>query len=108
MRDSVATVGLRDRWYGADEYLEVLAGARVVVAPYPRHRGMSRLILEAAAVGTPVVADRYGLMGRLVKDHGLGIAVSTARPAVFRDALDQLLARDGVDREALRRFAGRY
>jgi glycosyltransferase involved in cell wall biosynthesis len=108
MRDAGATVDLRDRWIGADEYLEVLAGARVVVAPYPRHRGMSRLILEAAAVGTPVVADRYGLMGRLVKDHGLGLAVSTARPAVFRDALDQLLARDGVDREALRRFAGRY
>jgi glycosyltransferase involved in cell wall biosynthesis len=108
MRGAGAEVDLRDRWIEPDEYLEVLSGARVIAAPYPRHRGMSRLIVEAAAAGTPVVADRYGLLGRLVREHRLGLVVNSARPAEFRGALDQFLWSDDVDREALRRFAGRY
>jgi hypothetical protein len=109
MRAAGAEVDLRDRWIDGAEYLSVLAGAKVVAAPYPRHRGMSRLIVEAAAAGTPVVADRYGLLGRLVREHRLGLVVDCERPLEFRRALDALLA-DGssVDRDALRRFAGRY
>jgi glycosyltransferase involved in cell wall biosynthesis len=109
MRGAGAEVDLRDRWIDANEYLSVLAQAKVVAAPYPRHRGSSRLILEAAAVGTPVVADRYGLLGRQVREHRLGLAVDSERPLELRRALDSLLAGNaGVDREALRRFAGRY
>ena len=109
MRGAGAEVDLRDRWVDGREYLSVLAQAKVVAAPYPRHRGSSRLIVEAAAVGTPVVADRYGLMGRQVREHRLGLAVDSERPLELRRALDTLLA-DGaaVDHEALRRFAGRY
>jgi glycosyltransferase involved in cell wall biosynthesis len=109
MRGVGADVDLRDRWLDGDEYLSVLAQAQVVAAPYPRHRGSSRLILEAAAVGTPVVADRYGLLGRQVREHRLGLVVDSEQPLELRRALDTLLAGDaGVDREALRRFAGRY
>jgi glycosyltransferase involved in cell wall biosynthesis len=109
MRVAGADVDLRDRWIEADENLAILSGVQVVAAPYPRHRGMSRLIVEAAAVGTPVVADRYGLLGRLVREHRLGLAVDCERPLEFRRALDSVLAgATGVDREALRRFAGRY
>jgi FkbM family methyltransferase len=34
--------------------------------------------------------------------------VNSARPEEFRRALDEMLARDDVDRDALRRFAGHY
>jgi hypothetical protein len=55
------------------------------------------------------VADRYGLLGRQVREHRLGLAVDSERPLELRRALDSLLAGNaGVDREALRRFAGRY
>jgi glycosyltransferase involved in cell wall biosynthesis len=110
MRAAGAAVDLRDRWLGYDEYLQVFASAKVVAAPYPRHRGSSRLIVEAAAVGTPVVADRYGLLGRRVRDHGIGLVVDGDNPRELRNALDALLADDGslVNPEALRRFAEQH
>jgi glycosyltransferase involved in cell wall biosynthesis len=104
-----AEVDLRARWLGSDELLSVLAHAQVVAAPYPRHRGSARLIVEAAAVGTPVVADRYGLLGRQVREHGLGLAVDCEQPRELRRALDAVLAGEAApDPDALRAFAGRY
>jgi glycosyltransferase involved in cell wall biosynthesis len=109
MRGAGAEVDLRARWIEPDELLTVLAQAQVVAAPYPRHRGSSRLIVEAAAVGTPVVADRYGLLGRQVREHRVGLTVDCEQPRVFRRALDSVLAGEAdVDRESLRAFAGRY
>jgi glycosyltransferase involved in cell wall biosynthesis len=109
MRAAGAEVDLRDRWIELDELLSVLSHAQVVAAPYPRHRGSSRLIVEAAAVGTPVVADRYGLLGRQVREHRIGLTVDCAQPRELRRALDSVLAGEAnIDAEALRRFAGRY
>jgi glycosyltransferase involved in cell wall biosynthesis len=108
MRAAGADVDLREGWIAQEEYFAILARARVVAAPYPRHRGSSRLIHEAAGAGTPVVADRYGLLGRTVREHGIGITVRSERPAELRDALERLLHDGHHDREALRRFAGRY
>lgn len=110
MRAAGAHVALLDRWLAEDEYLATLAGARVVAIPYPFHRGMSRLLLESAAARTPVVADRFGLLGWLTRTHGLGVAVDTADPEDFRAALDALTAAppDPAQAARLERFAARY
>ncbi len=46
--------------------------ADVVLAPYPRHQGMSGVVLLAAAAGVPVLSGSYGLMGEYVRRTGWG------------------------------------
>jgi glycosyltransferase involved in cell wall biosynthesis len=89
---------------------DVLASARVAVLPYRRHVGMSRVLIEAAVAGTPVVADSFGLLGHLAEDWGLGTAVDTDDALAFAAALDRTLADPGVVedlRRSVERIAGR-
>jgi glycosyltransferase involved in cell wall biosynthesis len=73
--------------------LELLSCARCVVIAYVGHKGSSRVLTEAAAVGTPVVAHAGGLVGALVREHGLGLAVDARDPGALRAAV-LALARD--------------
>ena len=111
MRSAGADVDLRLHRHDEIEGLAVLAGGSCIVLPYPRHYTMSRVLLEAAAVGTPVVVHDFGLLGHLVRSHGLGIAVDCRNPRALRYALDRLCADpDAVTRHAprLRAFVERY
>ncbi len=55
----------------------------VILAPYQKHVGMSGILLLAAAAKKPVLASNYGLMGQLVRQNKLGIAVdSTSHKAI--------------------------
>src|SRR3546814_9883678 len=49
----------------------------VVLAPYQRFVGSSGVLLWAASRGRPLLAQDYGLVGRLTADHGLGLTVDT-------------------------------
>jgi glycosyltransferase involved in cell wall biosynthesis len=84
------------------EGLEVLAGARCAVIPYVHTYGMSRSFLEAASVGTPVIAHRHGLVGHLVRKHDLGLAVDCDDPGALRDAILHL----SRDPDPARRYEG--
>jgi glycosyltransferase involved in cell wall biosynthesis len=103
-------VDLRPRHHSELEGLEVLASACCAVLPYPRHAGMSRVLVEAASVGTPVVADRFGLLGHLVRTHRLGLAVDATDPPALRAAVLELAdpERAASYAEALARFAARF
>jgi glycosyltransferase involved in cell wall biosynthesis len=110
MRQGGATVELR-RWsHQEPEALALLRQARCAVLPYHRHGGASRVLLESAASGTPVVAHDYGLVAALVKRHRLGRVVDCGDPAAFRRALIEVSADGEIERygSALRRFANRY
>lgn len=84
-------IRVENNWITDAEVPNLLAGARVSAIPYPRHFGMSRVLLEAAAAGIPVVGNEFGLIGRLINDHQLGMAVNTNDPHEFALALDQSL-----------------
>jgi glycosyltransferase involved in cell wall biosynthesis len=90
--------------------LDVLARAGCVLLPYPRHGGMSRVLLEAAAVGTPIVANEYGLVGDLVRRHGLGAAVDCRDRVALHRALLEFSSGAAAERFApgLSAFADRY
>lgn len=93
------------------EALRTLRRARCAVLPYPAHMGMSRVLLEACTVGTPVVATDYGLVGHLVREHSLGLAVRQGDSAGLRRAVVSLVEDDdapGRYGPALRRFAEGY
>jgi len=104
MRDSGADVHVRGRTQSESEGLAMLAGGLCAVLPYPRHYGMSRVLLEAAAVGTPVVAHEFGLIGHFVRDHGLGAAVDCRDPAAFADAIQRFTTDDGAPAHFARRL----
>lgn len=110
MRGAGARVEVRDWWHTEESKLDVLLGAKCIVVPYPRHYGMSRALVEAAWVGTPVVAHDFGLVGHLVRRYGIGMAVDCNSPELLRRAILSFV--EGEDstsrREALRSFAGRY
>lgn len=69
--------------------------ADLVLAPYQRHVGMSGILLWAAAWKTPVLSSNYGLMGKVVQDHSLGISVDSESSAEIAIGLEQFLY-DGI------------
>jgi glycosyltransferase involved in cell wall biosynthesis len=110
MQAADADVTLRTWPHGEQEGLAVLGRMRCAVLPYQRHYGMSRVLVEAAHVGTPVVVQRGGLVGHLVEQWGIGTAVDCRDPRALRAALDAEAAAfdDGSRREALEAFASRF
>jgi glycosyltransferase involved in cell wall biosynthesis len=110
MQQAAATVELRARRHSEGEGLQALASARTVLLPYRKHYTGSRVLLEAATVGTPVIAHGDGLLGDLVRRHELGLAVDCTDPGAFREALLWMTEADRSPEygEALGRWAARY
>jgi glycosyltransferase involved in cell wall biosynthesis len=111
MRSAGARVTVRARRHTEREGLEALAGARCAVLPYTRFRGASRVVLEAASVGTPLVVHDHGLIGYQVRRYQLGHAVDCSDPHALRSAVVSLTEDPGaVSRyaDALSRYAERH
>jgi glycosyltransferase involved in cell wall biosynthesis len=90
MRRSGATVDVRSYRHSETEGLRLLAQANCALLPYPRHDGMSRVLLEACTVGTPVVVHDRGLLGYLVRRHSLGRTVDCRDARELRRAILEL------------------
>jgi hypothetical protein len=52
-----------------------------VLAPYQRFVGSSGVLLWAARAGRPVLAQEFGLIGRLTRDYRLGVVADSSDPA---------------------------
>ncbi len=72
------------------EVMQELASARCAVLPYRFHPGTSRVLTEAAAVGTPLIAPDHGLVGHLMREYEIGITADPTNPEALRSALLQL------------------
>lgn len=107
LREAGAAVTTSFRWYSEDEIYALLSSASCVVAPYTRHVGMSRVLVEAASAGVPIVADEYGLLGHWVRERHLGVAVDSSDARAFAEALAQILSWEdrSVLKQHLRSFA---
>jgi glycosyltransferase involved in cell wall biosynthesis len=109
MRRAGATVDVRAYRHSETEGLRALARAKCAVLPYPLHDGMSRVLVEACSVGTPVVVQDRGLLGYLVRRHGLGRAVDCHDAGAFRRAVLALVETDNAEyADNLGRFASRF
>ncbi len=73
-------VTVENRWIMDEELDNLTTQADVILAPYQRYVGSSGVLLWAAAAAKPVLTQNYGLIGRLVREHGLGLAVDTEDP----------------------------
>lgn len=102
-------VDLQDRWISDEDAARMMREASAVAVTYRRHIGMSRVLLEAAAAGTPVVSTDFGLTGRLVREYGLGATADISDAHQLAKAIDRVLAERPQDRSAaLESFAQRY
>ena len=77
-----------------------------ILALYQRHIGGSAVLVRAAAAERPALASDYGLVGQLVRTHGLGLALDATRPAAIARALTEFLETDPLGNpEQMRNFA---
>ena len=85
--------------------VEILYGlADIVVQPAVWPEPFSRVPLEAAALGKPVIATRVGGTPEAVEDKVTGLLVERSDPAALAHAIEELLGDSGL-REALGRRA---
>jgi glycosyltransferase involved in cell wall biosynthesis len=101
-------VHLEDRRVSSGELQALITRSDVVLAPYQRFVGSSGVLLWAAGAGKPVITQDYGLIGRLVRDHELGISADVTDPKVLAAAIGDMLARGPhvfINRVTARSFA---
>ena len=108
---------VREAWDGPAEALVTLApvsqpgvigwlrAADVMVLPSRVREGGPRVLLEAFAAGTPVVACDVGAVGAVLEHGALGALVASADPAALADAIVEALC--GSEATARRTKAAR-
>jgi hypothetical protein len=78
-----------------------------VLAPYQRFVGSSGVLLWAARAGRPVLAQEFGLIGKLTRDNHLGIAVDSGDPTKLAREIGRMIESGPstfFDRTAAARF----
>jgi glycosyltransferase involved in cell wall biosynthesis len=101
-------LNLEDRWIPAAELDTIVGAADVVLAPYQRFVGSSGVLLWAARMGIPVLTQDFGLLGRLVHDHRLGLTADTLDPASLAAGIERMVIEGPgafVDANAAQSFA---
>ena len=97
-----------DRRLDSDELAALVRQSDVVLAPYQRFVGSSGVLLWAALNGRPVLAQDYGLVGRLTREHRLGLSVDACAPSEVAREMTRMVS-DGparfFDSESAERFA---
>ena len=114
LRDSYpdTPVFLFDRFLTDDEFMTLISASDIVCMPYIKFRGMSGILIHAAAYGRPVLASEFGLVGELVKRYDLGVVCDMTKPEELVKALyksvDEYTDLDETRRSELKAFAVRY
>jgi glycosyltransferase involved in cell wall biosynthesis len=91
---SAAHVVAVDRFLGDDEIRNLFAASDVILLPYQQHVGNSGVLMRAAAAGLPVLGPDYGVVGQLIRENQLGLAVDTTRPAAIAQGMNLFLSNE--------------
>jgi glycosyltransferase involved in cell wall biosynthesis len=73
------------------ETLPIIAAMDALVLPVTRPEGLGGVLLEAMAVGVPVIATRLGGPLEIIEDHVSGLLVEPRQPIQLAQALAELL-----------------
>ena len=82
---------IEDRWLDRAELAVLVERSDVVLAPYQRFVGSSGVLMWAARAGRPVLAQEYGLVGRLTRDHRLGAVADSSDPAHLAREIERMI-----------------
>ena len=88
---------LENRSLALAEIAALVVRSDVVLAPYQRFVGSSGVLLWAAGAGRPVLSQGFGLVGRLIREHRLGLAVDTTDALALATAMGRMID-DGAAR----------
>jgi glycosyltransferase involved in cell wall biosynthesis len=84
-----------------EEAMDAIARARMALLSFGWVPVGSRVLLEAAAAGTPVVGSGRGAVGHLIRNNGLGLTVDPDDSGAMRQAIQEL----ALDPDSPRRFS---
>ncbi|MFH1731615.1 MAG: glycosyltransferase family 4 protein [Planctomycetota bacterium] len=109
LREQIKERGLEDRvslpgWLPHDQLRTKMRAADVLVAPYVVARdgdrdGVPNILIEAAALGLPIVACNSGGIGELVINGETGRLVPPNEPELIAGAIKSVLATPDTTRE---------
>lgn len=110
MRAAGVLVETRLERLAYEEALDSLAGANAALLSFGWVPPGSRVLLEAASCGTPVIGSSVGAVGHLIRNNNLGLAVDPTDPVSLRRAIQEMaiepICRDRYA-EGLRSYASR-
>ncbi|MGA9453417.1 MAG: glycosyltransferase family 4 protein [Verrucomicrobiia bacterium] len=93
---------LVNRYVSMAEEKEVFAASDVVLLPYLNHYGASGVLSRAVAAGKPVIVSNEQLLGRLVREHGLGLLFPSGNLPALSECIRQAIQ---FSPEVIGRFA---
>lgn len=105
LHEAVEWLGLRQ------DMPELIASVDVVIAPSVYPESFGRSIVEAQAIGRPVVASRLGAFPELIEDGERGLLVPPGDAPALADAIERLLTDAPLRQrclEAGRRYVERH
>ena len=97
LTDTIEVLGFRD------DVASLVAAADALVLSSD-HEGLPVAVMEALALGTPVVATAVGGLPEAVEDGRSGLLVAPRDPVALADAIERLISEDGL-RDGLSRGA---
>lgn len=80
-----------DRRLDQAELDGLVTQSAVILAPYQRFVGSSGVLLWAARAGRPVLAQSFGLVGRLTREHRLGRVADSSDPAKLAAEIQRMV-----------------
>ena len=80
-----------DRRLDRAELDSLVTQSAVILAPYQRFVGSSGVLLWAARAGRPVLAQSFGLVGRLTRDHRLGLVADSSDPVKLAAEIERMV-----------------
>ena len=79
------------RFVSDTEMINLFSASDLILLPYQQHAGSSGILVRAAQAGKPVLGSNYGLIGRHIRDFGLGIEVESSEPDDIASGISQWL-----------------
>jgi glycosyltransferase involved in cell wall biosynthesis len=74
-----------------EEAQHIIAALDALVLPATRPEGLGGVLLEAMAVGVPVIATRLGGPAEIIEDHVSGLLIAPRQPDQLARAITELL-----------------
>lgn len=106
---SVDELGLRGRVKLSGFHRDVpslIASADLVVLPFSTAYGYSQpplTVLEALAMGRPVISTRVSSLPEIIQNEALGLLVPPGQPGALSAAIERLWRGDGMEKREARR-----
>ena len=81
---------LLDRYVSIEEEKMCFAASDAVLLPYLNHFGTSGVLSRAMSAGKPVIVSDEQLLGRLTREHKLGLVFPSGNVSAFAQSLRQM------------------